>query len=98
MYIVHAHIFFRVVVAKTSMLNGLYARTYICVSAISFLSNLVFRTASTEDKSVVLSMRKNVYNGLDYLPDYFDYFLTDPHRRCIIGEVDQKAVSKIEAY
>lgn len=38
-------------------------------------------------------MRKNASNGLDYLPDYFDYFITDPRRECIVGEIEGQVVS-----
>ena len=37
-------------------------------------------------------MRQNVYRGLDYLPDYYDFFLTDKHRTCIVEEVGGKLV------
>jgi hypothetical protein len=55
---------------------------------------LKFREASNDDKSTILSLRHNVYRGLDYLPDQFDYFLHDDNRRCIVGELDGTLVSK----
>ena len=47
---------------------------------------LTFRAATLDDKARVLAMRENVYRGLDYLPDYYDFFIQDPHRKCIVGE------------
>ncbi|XP_060584927.1 uncharacterized protein LOC132740895 isoform X2 [Ruditapes philippinarum] len=55
--------------------------------------DLKFREASNDDKSTILSLRHNVYRGLDYLPDQFDYFLHDDNRRCIVGELDGTLVS-----
>lgn len=55
--------------------------------------DLVFRSASSADKRTILSLRKNVYNGLDYLADYFDSYISDPNRQCIVGEVDGQLVS-----
>lgn len=53
-----------------------------------------FRQASKADKNDILSMRKNTSNGLDYLPDYFDYYITYPRRLCIVGETEGEIVSK----
>ncbi|XP_052246137.1 histidine N-acetyltransferase-like isoform X2 [Dreissena polymorpha] len=48
--------------------------------------------AGPGDKQAVLSLRQNVYRGLDYLPDYYDYFIADRNRKCIIGEMKNKPV------
>ena len=58
----------------------------------TFSGTLQFRRARLSDKSEVLRMRQNVYRGLDYLPDYYDYFLADKHRQCIVGEIDGQLV------
>ncbi|KAH3710726.1 hypothetical protein DPMN_070219 [Dreissena polymorpha] len=47
----------------------------------------MFREAGSADKQAVLSMRTNAYKGIDYLPYYYDYFVADQNRKCIIGEI-----------
>ena len=59
----------------------------------TFSGTLQFRRARLSDKPEVLRMRQNVYRGLDYLPDYYDYFLADKHRQCIVGEIDAQLVN-----
>lgn len=58
------------------------------------IEELSFRKATPLDKNTVLSLRHNVYGGLDYLADYYDYFMQDRNRQCFVGELDGKAVSK----
>jgi len=45
------------------------------------------------DKGAILSLRKNVYNGLDYLQDYFDFFMQSSDRQCLVGEIHGQIVS-----
>ena len=42
------------------------------------MANVTVRRATPEDKEAVLRMNKNVYQGRDYLPAYYDYFMTSP--------------------
>ncbi|XP_060578785.1 histidine N-acetyltransferase-like [Ruditapes philippinarum] len=37
------------------------------------------RESTPEDKQAVLEIHKNVYDGLDYLPEYYDHFQTSDH-------------------
>ncbi|XP_053376220.1 uncharacterized protein LOC123535049 isoform X1 [Mercenaria mercenaria] len=53
--------------------------------------DLDFREATQHDKKAVLTLRHNVYRGLDYLADYYDYFIQDSNRRCIVGEIGWKS-------
>lgn len=57
------------------------------------IEELSFRKATPLDKNTVLSLRYNVYGGLDYLADYYDYFMQDRNRQCFVGELDGKVVS-----
>ena len=34
------------------------------------------REATPKDKQAVLDCHQNVYDGLDYLPEFYDYFMT----------------------
>ena len=45
-----------------------------CLNSVT-VSRLQFREATMSDKPEVLSLRTNVYRGLDYLPDFHDYFI-----------------------
>lgn len=56
-------------------------------------NDIHFREATLCDKQAVLNLRHNVYGGLDYLPDYFEYFVQDKkNRRCIVGELNSELV------
>ena len=40
------------------------------------LDEYSIREGTPEDKIAVLSIRENVYGGRDYLPEYYDDFMT----------------------
>ena len=57
------------------------------------VSDMLIRQATMSDKGAILSLRKNVYNGLDYLQDYFDFFMQSSDRQCLVGEIHGQIVS-----
>ena len=50
------------------------------------MSGYIVRRAFPEDKEDILRLHDNVYNGLDYLPDYLDEFMRDPLIRSYVYE------------
>ena len=50
------------------------------------------RRATLEDKDTVLGVR-DVYDGLDYLPHYYDKFIQCVHSKCYLAEIKNKIVS-----
>ena len=64
-----------------------------CLNSVT-VSRLQFREATMSDKPEVLSLRTNVYRGLDYLPDFHNYFIKVLNRKCIVGYVGKEMVYK----
>ena len=50
------------------------------------------RRATLEDKDSVLGVR-DVYDGLDYLPHYYDKFIQCVHCKCYVAEIQNQIVS-----
>jgi len=50
------------------------------------------RRATLEDKDSVLGVR-DVYDGLDYLPHYYDKFIQCTRCKCYVAEIQNKIVS-----
>jgi len=50
------------------------------------------RRATLEDKDSVLGVR-DVYDGLDYLPHYYDKFIQCTRCKCYVAEIQNKTVS-----
>ena len=42
------------------------------------MQDIQIREATTADKKAVLSIRDDVYSGRDYLPAFYDNFMTSP--------------------
>ena len=42
------------------------------------MENVKIRRATPEDKTAVLRINRDVYEGRDYLPAYYDHFLSSP--------------------
>ena len=42
------------------------------------MEKITIRRATPEDKDAVLRINDNVFGGRDYLPAYYDHFLTAP--------------------
>jgi hypothetical protein len=51
------------------------------------------RETTPEDKQAVLEIHKNVYDGLDYLPEYYDHFQTSDHVTPYVYMENDKIVS-----
>ena len=56
------------------------------------------RIATPEDKEAVLNLRKNVYDGRDYLPGYYEDFLTSPNITPFVLCHQDRIVSKSYMY
>ena len=54
---------------------------------------LEYRRATLEDYEGVMDINRNVYNGLDYLPDLYDRYISDPFRLAYVAVIDGKIVS-----
>ena len=52
---------------------------YLNARGIVLMDDYSIRLATPEDKEAVLNIRRNVYGGRDYLPDYYDDFMTSPN-------------------
>ena len=48
-------------------------------SAMADTGDYLIREATQEDKQAVLSLRKDVYGGRDYLSEYYDDFVCWPN-------------------
>ena len=59
------------------------------------MDKITFRKATAEDKDAILSIHSNVFEGRDYLPAYFDHFLTCPGSVAAVVMHDGKVVSMI---
>ena len=42
------------------------------------MDKVVIRAATVDDKDDVLAIRDDVYDGHDYLPAYYEYFVSSP--------------------
>ena len=51
------------------------------------------REATPEDKQAVLDCHQNVYDGFDYLPEFYDYFMTAQHIKAFVLLHGKKIVS-----
>ena len=51
------------------------------------------REATPEDKQAVLDCHNNVYDGLDYLPEFYDYFMAAQHIKAFVLLHGEKIVS-----
>jgi hypothetical protein len=55
------------------------------------------RESTPEDKQAVLEIHKNVYDGLDYLPEYYDHFQTSDHVTSYVYMENDEIVSIIKS-
>ena len=55
--------------------------------------NVVIRFARPEDKEQIKNIRKNVYNGMDYLYHLYDELLQDSSTYPIVAEQYRKILS-----
>ena len=53
------------------------------------------REGTLDDKQNVLQTHGNVYNGLDYLPEYYDYFQNSDHVTSYVYMENDKIVSVV---
>ena len=51
------------------------------------------RPATIGDKEAVLGIHKNVYDGYDYLPEYYDYLLEASNAKSFVLQHRNKIVS-----
>ena len=56
------------------------------------------REATPEDKQAVIDCHKNVYDGFDYLPEFYDYFMAAQHMKAFVLMHGEKIVSYIIIY
>ena len=52
---------------------------YVFFSAMADTGDYLIREATQRDKQSVLALRKDVYGGRDYLPEYYDDFVCWPN-------------------
>ena len=57
------------------------------------MDKFAIRRATAEDKDAILSIHNNVFGGRDYLPAYFDHFLTCPGTLAVVMLYDGRVVS-----
>ena len=56
------------------------------------MDKIKIRKARPEDKEAILSIHGNVFEGRDYLPAYFDHFLTFPQTLAAVVLFDGRIV------
>ena len=56
--------------------------------------NKKIRYATERDYSSVVAIDDNVYEGLDYIPEQYFYYLNRCGTECFVMEVDNEMVSK----
>ena len=54
------------------------------------MEGLTIREATLVDKDAVLDIHDNVYDGADYLPACYDYFMSCPNAKSYVGVVNGK--------
>ena len=59
------------------------------------MAEFYIREASPDDKQGVLDCHKNVYDGFDYLPEFYDYFMTSENAKAFVLIHGEKIVSFI---
>ena len=57
------------------------------------MDKITIRRATIEDKEVVLRINDNVYEGRDYLPSFYDHFLSSPAMLPVVMLYEDKIVS-----
>lgn len=58
-------------------------------------SSVTIHEATIEDKEAVLSINDNVYDGLDYLPYFYEKFVKNPYCTCYKAIVEETVVSRL---
>ena len=56
------------------------------------MEKITIREATPEDKEAVLRIHDNVYEGRDYLPAYYDHFLSSPDMAAAVMLYDNQIV------
>lgn len=56
------------------------------------MSSMTIREATPADKEDVLNLHDNVYDGLDYIAEYYDEFISCPLTTPYVALVDNKIV------
>ena len=51
---------------------------FVCFVLFSGMEKVTIRRATPQDKEAVCKIHSNVYEGRDYLPAYYDHFLSSP--------------------
>ena len=71
------------------------ARAFLNVSVIAWLNmdEFTIREATREDKADVLAIQRFVYDGHDYLPEFYDYLLSLENARSFVLLHKDKIVS-----
>ena len=59
------------------------------------MDKISLRRAVLEDKNDVIRIHDNVYDGRDYLPEYFEHFLNCQNVESYVAEVEGELVSCI---
>ena len=57
-----------------------------------------YRRATLKDYEGVMDINRNVYNGLDYLPDKYERYISDPYRLAYVAVINEKIVSNALFY
>lgn len=56
-------------------------------------SSVTIHEATIEDKEAVLSINDSLYDGLDYLPYFYETFVKSPYCKCYKAMVQETVVS-----
>ena len=52
-----------------------------------------FIIAKAEDYAGVMAIEKDMYAGVDYLPEKYMEYINDPHRFCYVGKIGNDIVA-----
>ena len=58
----------------------------------------MFRKAVPDDKEAILNIRKNLYDGLDFMPEFFPQLVSPINGTSFIVHHEDKAVSMMVGY
>lgn len=60
------------------------------------MTDITIRHATLEDKDDVMRIHENVYEGSDYLPEYYDEFMACSNTTSYIAIINNKIVSSFD--
>ena len=66
----------------------------IILGSNSRYGDFIVREAKLSDKDGVLNIRKNMYDGLDFLPDMYDHMVSAPSGKAFLAHQGDEIVSR----